>query len=402
MIRLAVALFLVQAGFHGFTATIPLALARAGRVDADIGAIVGIAPLVQIPASLIGGALIDRFGGIRLIAFGALAYIVGAGILLIPGLDPATSTVPFVASRALQGLGFGIVMPSALSLVPRLAAVERRGLALATAQTAHNIVFVIAPPLSIAALGIAGLEGVVLLVGASVAAGLLLAFGRPFKLRPPDAASLHRARRALGFAYRRAWTGPLAVIVLFVIHWGVVIAYLPKRADAVGADIGLFFVADGLFVLVARLPAGLMADRVAAVWQVLVGLAVTAAGVVLLLLPPTTPLLVVAGALTGAGAAFITVPLTLALAHRSNEGERGSAFALFSASFAAALAVGSIGTAPFIESLGYELVLSVTITALGVAAVIAWLDRDLRKVAARTDPTPESESEAIASSPAGP
>src|ERR671925_465959 len=33
VIRLAVSLFLIQAGFHGFTASIPLALARAGRVD---------------------------------------------------------------------------------------------------------------------------------------------------------------------------------------------------------------------------------------------------------------------------------------------------------------------------------------------------------------------------------
>jgi MFS family permease len=400
VIRLAISLFLIQAGFHGFTASIPLALGRAGRLDADIGAIVGIAPLVQLPAALVGGALIDRFGGIKLIAFGALAYIVGAAILLIPGLDPATSTLQFVASRVLQGLGFGIVMPSALSLVPRLAPIERRGVALATAQSAHNVIFIVAPLISIIALDLAGLQGVVLLVGASVIAGVALAFARPFRLRPPDEASLHKARRTLGFAYRRAWTAPLAVIALFVIHWGVVTAYLPTRADAAGADIGLFFAADGLFVLLARLPAGLVADRVAALWQVLFGLAVTAVGVVLVLFPPTTPLLVAAGALTGAGAAFITVPITLALAHRSNEADRGSAFALFSASFAAAIAAGSIGTAPFIESVGYEVVLSVSIAALGIAAVICFLDRELGQVPSREDRAAGSES--VATSPAGP
>jgi MFS family permease len=400
VIRLAVALFLIQAGFHGFTASIPLALGRAGRVDADIGSIVGIAPLVQIPAALIGGALIDRFGSTRLIAFGAISYIVGAAILLIPGLDTATSSVQFVASRVLQGLGFGIVMPSALSLVPRLAPIERRGIALATVQSAHNVIFIVAPLISIVALDMAGLQGVVLLVGASVTVGVVVAFGRPFRLRPPDEASLHQARRTLGFAYRRAWTAPLAVVALFVVHWGVVTAYLPTRADAAGADIGLFFAADGLFVLLARLPAGLVADRVAALWQVLFGLAVTAVGIVLILFPPTTLLLVAAGALTGAGAAFITVPITLTLAHRSNEADRGSAFALFSAAFAAAIAAGSIGTAPFIDSLGYEVVLSVTITALGIAAVIAFLDRELGRVPSREDRSVQSDS--VATSPAGP
>jgi MFS family permease len=400
VIRLAISLFLIQAGFHGFTASIPLALARAGRLDAEIGAIVGVAALVQIPAALIGGALIDRFGGVRLIAFGAVAYVVGAVVLLVPGLDPTTSTVQFVASRVLQGLGFGIVMPSALSLVPRLAPVERRGIALATAQSAHNVIYIIAPLISIAVLNFAGLEGVVLLVGAAVIAGLLVTFGRPFRLRPPDDESLHDARRTLGFAYRRAWTAPLTVLALFIIHWGVVTAYLPKRADAVGADIGLFFAADGLFVLLARLPAGVMADRVAAVWQVLLGLAVTAAGVVLLLFPPTTPLLIAAGALVGVGAAFITVPITLTLAHRSNEADRGSAFALFAAAFAAASAVGSIGAAPFIDSLGYELVLSVAIGALAVAAVVAVLDRELGRVPSKDEP--EVEAKSVATSAAGP
>lgn len=400
MIRLAVSLFLIQAGFHGFTASIPLALGRAGRVDADIGAIVGVAPLVQIPAALIGGALIDRFGGVRLIAFGAASYVAGAAVLLLPGLDPGTSTIQFVASRVLQGLGFGIVMPSALSLVPRLAPIERRGIALATAQSAHNVIFIVAPLLSIIALDVAGLDGVVLLVGASVICGLLVAFGRPFRLRPPDEEAHHEARRTLGFAYRRTWTAPLAVVALFVVHWGVVTAYLPTRADAAGADIGLFFAADGLFVLLARLPAGLIADRIAALWQVLFGLALTAVGVVLVLFPPTTPLLIAAGALTGAGAAFITVPITLTLAHRSNERDRGSAFALFSASFAAAIAAGSIGTAPFIDSLGYEFVLSVTISALGIAAAIAFLDRELGQLPGRVDRTAESES--VAASVAGP
>lgn len=400
MIRLAVALFLIQAGFHGFTASIPLALARAGRLDAEIGAIVGVAALVQIPAALIGGGLIDRFGGVRLIAVGALSYVLGALILLVPGLDPATSTVQFVASRVLQGLGFGIVMPSALSLVPRLAPLERRGIALATAQSAHNVIYILAPLVSIAVLNVAGLDGVVLLVAASVVAGLLVTFGRSFSLRPAVDESLHQARRTLGFAYRRSWTAPLTVLALFIIHWGVVTAYLPKRADAAGADIGLFFAADGLFVLLARLPAGLMADRVAAVWQVLLGLAVTAAGVVLLLFPPTTSLLIVAGALVGVGAAFITVPITLTLAHRSNEADRGSAFALFAAAFASASAAGSIGTAPFIDTLGYEIVLSVTIGALAIAAVIAFLDRDLGRVPSLEDRSVDSES--VAPSPAGP
>src|SRR6188472_1096664 len=129
MLRLSVVVFLIQAGFHGFTVSIPLALSRAGRPDAEIGAIVGVAPLVQIPAALLGGAMIDRYGGLRLVAIGGLAYLASTAILLLPGVDPATSTVQFVAARVLQGFGFGIVIPAALSIAPLLVPLGRRGLA---------------------------------------------------------------------------------------------------------------------------------------------------------------------------------------------------------------------------------------------------------------------------------
>jgi MFS family permease len=395
--RLAIAIFLLQAGYHGFTASVPLALARAGRPDAEIGAIVGVAPLVQIPAALVGGALIDRLGSIRMIALGALAYLLGSAILLLPGLDTHGSTLQFVLARLLQGTGFGFVMPSVLALVPRLVPAVRRGVALATAQVAHNLTFVALPPLSIVVLDLYGLSGVAVLVLGMVAIAVAVTFVRRFDIRGRDEEVLHEARRKLGFAFRRTWAAPLAVIALFVIHWGVVVAYLPQRAEAAGANIGLFFAADGVLVLLTRLPAGWMADRVAPAWQILLGLALTAAGVVLLLPSPTTPVLVLAGALTGGGAAFITVPVTLTLARRSNDADRGSAFSLFSACFAGAIALGSIGSAPLIGTLGYELVLTLSLVGLGGAAAITVLDREMGAVPGRKSDAIEAEKIAVTS-----
>jgi predicted MFS family arabinose efflux permease len=330
-----------------------------------------------------------------------LAYLGSSAILLLPGLDPATSSVQFVAARVLQGFGFGIVMPAVLSVAPRLVAVERRGVALATVGASHNLTLVVLPPLSILVLDAAGLDGVSLMVAAFVIAALTLTFARPFATRSVDAhAPFKSARRFLGMAFRRSWVAPLSIILLWVIHWGVILAYLPQRADAAGADIGLFFVADGLLVLAMRIPAGWMADRVPASWQILTGLVVTAVGVALVLPAPTTPLLVIAGALTGAGAALIAVPVTLTLTRRSNEEDRGSAFALFSTVFAAAIAIGSIGTAPLIGSLGYETVLAATLVAIGVAVLITLLDRDLGTVpTTHTDP---SEPETVATTATAP
>ena len=398
MLRLSVVIFLIQAGMHAFTASIPLALDRAGRPDADIGAIVGIAALIQIPAALIGGALIDRFGSMRLVFLGGIAYIAATVFLLLPGLTPSTSTFEFVAARILQGLGFGIVMPAALSYVPRLVPVAKRGIALATASTSHNLTLVIVPPLSVVVLDRAGLSGVAIMAAVFVITALALAFARPFNARETgEDAELHHARRVLGFAFRRTWIAPLAIIGLFDIHWGVITAYLPQRAEATGADIGLFFAADGLLVLLTRMPAGWLADRAPSSWQIIAGVLLTAAGVALVLPMPTTTMLILSGALTGAGAALIIVPINLALTGRSNDADRGSAFALFSAVFAAGIAIGSIGTAPLIDVLGYEVLLTATLVALFLSIGVTLVDRELGTVPGRSKP-----EEAVVGTPAGP
>jgi MFS family permease len=374
MLRLSLALFLVQAGFHGFTASLPLALARAGRADAEIGLIVGVAALVQVVAALVAGALIDRLGGLRLFIIGGLAYIGAALILLAPGVEPAGATLPFIVARILQGVGFGFALPAGLSVVPRLVPASRQGVALAVAGASHNLSLVVLPPLSIAVLDIYGLDGVSVLVAGLVTAALVTTAARRLELRAGEV-GLAPVKRHFGMAYRSTWAAPLAITVLFAAHWGVVVAYLPQRADLAGANIGLFFAADGIGVLLARLPAGWLADRVAPLRPMLVGIGMTIIGVVLLLPPPTTEVLVVGGALTGAGAALIVTPLMLALTQRSDDADRGSAFALFSASFAAAIAIGSLGAVPLIEAFGFELTMGVMLVALGVSALVAVADR---------------------------
>jgi predicted MFS family arabinose efflux permease len=186
------------------------------------------------------------------------------------------------------------------------------------------------------------------------------------------------AARFLGIAYRASWAAPLAIVVLFVAHWGVVTAYLPQRAEEAGANIGLFFAADGVSVLLMRVPAGWLSDRFSGLPLVLAGIVVTAVGVALLLVPPVTPLLVVAGLATGVGAALIVTPLLLELTRRSTDADRGSAFALFSAGFAAAIALGSIGAAPLVAVAGFEVAIGVAMLWLALAAAVALGDGGLR------------------------
>jgi len=383
--QLAIAVFAVQAGFHAFTASLPVALARAGVPDPQIGLIVGTASLVQIPAAFVTGVVVDRVGGLRAFGAGGVAYLIGCTILLLPGVEAGGPVGPFLLARVFQGIGIAAILPAALSLVPRLVTPARRGLGLAFVGSAHNLTLVAIPPISLVVLTASSLHGVALLALGMVIAGLAIVRFAPFRFGSTgeDAVGadgpLDIARRRLGFAFRRSWAGLLAIDLLFILHWGVVVAFLPQRAEAAGANIGLFFVADGLAILLIRVPSGWLADRIRPLVPILAGLTATGVAVVVLTLQPTTPLLILAGSLTGLGGGLVITPLIVELSRRSRDADRGSAFSLFSAANATSLAIGSIGGAFVVERLGFETAMLATLFGVAGAASLAIWDPRLRR-----------------------
>ena len=377
MLRLCLATFLAQSGFHAFIASLPVALVQAGRADAEIGALMGSAAAVQLVASFLCGGLIDRFGGRAVLLAGTVAFTVAATLLATGIASADGELVPLVVVRVLQGVGIAAVLPAALSLVPGLVRATNLGASLALVGMAANVSLAASPPLSLALLSTTSLAGVAVATLVALALGALLtwALGK-------DRRETSREGGRLGPlvpAWRPSWTSPLLIAILFVGHWGVVTGYLPQRAEAAGADVGLFFTADAVAILLMRVPAGYLASRVGSRLLIVVGVAVTLVALGLLLFPPSTALLVVAGLATGAGGALILPPLTLELTQRSDEADRGSAMALYSVAFAGGVALGSLALAPFIDRLGFESALLLGFAACLAAGLIAVLDRSLAR-----------------------
>jgi len=377
ILRLSIAVFLVQMGFQAYTASMPLALARAGVEDAAIGLVMGAAAAVQIPAALVGGRLVDTFGAPRLFTTGGILYLLASGVLLLPGVDVEGELAPFVLVRMLQGAGIALVLPSALSFVPRMVAAARVAQGLSIVGAAQNLTLVLAPLISIAILDATSLDGVAVAVVCVLVVGILL--GQRIPLRPfsPAPSTMAAASRRFGITYRREWTTPLLIIVTYVAHWGAVTAYLPIRAEEAGASVGLYFAADGIAIFLMRLPTGWLVDRVSSRSLILTGAGMTFVAIGMLLLPLTTPLLVVSGLIGGAGGGIVITPITVELSRRSSDADRGSAFSLFSGGLAAAMALGSIGGAPVVAALGMSAALAMGMALIAVSMALTIADRSL-------------------------
>ncbi len=369
---------LSQAGFHAFIASLPLAMVAVGRPDGEIGAIMGSAAVFNLLAALASGGLIDRYGG-RAVYLAGTSLLAIAALLLASGIIGAGASVgELLLVRALQGIGLAGVLPAVASLVPGIVSRQRLPTALAFVGVAANVSLALTPPFSIALLESMSLQA----VGAGTAVLVILGIALLIPLagtsrEGPEQAAGERSRRFRP-AWRASWGSPLLVSFLFVAHWGVVTGYLPQRAEVAGADIGLFFTGDALALLAVRVPAGWMAGRIGVQPLVVVGVAVTVASLSLLLLPPTTPLLILSGVGTGAGGALALPTMMVELSQRSDATDRGSAFGLYSVAFGAGIAVGSIGVAPFYSVVGFEVALGIGIVACALGGIVALFDRAMR------------------------
>ncbi|CAN5407956.1 hypothetical protein BH20CHL6_BH20CHL6_12470 [soil metagenome] len=378
MLRLALALGLAQAGFHAFIASLPLALLAAGNSNGEIGALMGLAAVVNIAAALAAGGLIDRYGGRRLFLVGTGSFALAAA-LMATGIAAPGDTWALVLVRVLQGAGLAAILPSALSLVPGLVEARQLPTALAFVGVAANVSLAAVPPISLLVLDRVSLEAVAALTLVSVVAAAAMLWPLREAERQAQAVTPGDRPRTFRPAWRPAWAAPLVIALLFVVHWGVVTGYLPQRAASAGADVGLFFTGDALALLALRVPAGYLAGRVGSLPLLLAGIVVTGASLTLLLPPATTPLLLAAGIGTGAGGALLLPTLMLELSHRSDPTNRGSAFALFTVVFSIGIAIGSIGIAPVFGLLGFELAMGAGIVAVLATAIIALRDPDLRR-----------------------
>jgi predicted MFS family arabinose efflux permease len=84
-------------------------------------------------------------------------------------------------------------------------------------------------------------------------------------------------------------------------------------------------------------------------------------------------ILLTAGIGTGLGAALLLPPILLELTKRSHEGDRGTAMALYSTSFSAAVGVGSLAAAPLVARAGFGAALIISTVACLAAGPIVMM-----------------------------
>ncbi len=359
MLTLGLAIAIGQASTTLVIAPLSLYLRALGAPPDRIGLEVGASSVLATVCTLGVGPLINRWGSKPLLQIGMGAYLLAAlGLLAVPSEAAATGF------RALQGVGAGLVLPSALTLVSRIVPF-RPGTAIGAAGALSTIATAVGPPLGLALYTGGGHVPLFLAAAGCAAAGFALCGLLP-AVEPPRAG-------AHWFGYERRWTPELLANVLCNAYFGGIAAYLPLVLAHPGApNAGIFFTADALGVLLLRVPTGMLVDRRGPRLAETVGVVTTLAGIGALFLPASTLTLIAAGAGTGIGAGLFISAVLVSLTRRSGEHNRGTAMALGSASFNVGIFVGGALSGVLVGPGGFDavLVLGLLTTLAGLPLVL--------------------------------
>ncbi len=306
----AVALIVEAALYSAVAPLLPYYRDELDLSKPEAGILTGSYTAGMLIGSLIGAYTAGRLGARRTVVVGFVLLGVASVVFGFAG-----DIVMLDASRAVQGLGAGIIWSGVLAWIIATVPADRRGQAIGSALGAAIFGTLFGPVLGTVAVAI-GPAPAFSAIAVSAAGIVVWVLRTPPPPRPPDLSS----------DWARALRSPLLIALIALSFLpGIVIgglnALIPLRLDAAGMSellIGATFLVGALVAAAAAPVVGRRSDAVGRVPLIVTGLAVAAPALVVLgLVGGTWAIAAMTIATFGVGVTLFAVPLMALLSQVS-------------------------------------------------------------------------------------
>ena len=346
---------------------------HASAADVTAGLTVYLLPFAGL--QLVSGTIGERLGYARTIRWAFLAYALASFAVAL-----ATSIVPFLALRALQGASNAFTSPLLLASLAESTTEARLGRSMGTFAAMQTAGMVMAPLCG----GLLGTIEPRLAFAVPGVAGLLLAAAP--QLRPTGRRREIPARLRDAFTRRSAIVATAGFLAYLAIN-GVAFLVALRAADSFGLDAterGLLLAGFGFAGVLAGRPAGGLVDRSGPLPVVVGGALACAAMVAGLGLAGAVGTMAAAWLVAGVGSSFIWAGLNT-LAVQSAPENRGGAISVVGAFKFTGNALAPLLWLPLYEA-HVELAFAIAAVACAaIALVVLSLGRGARRIAVAAD-----------------
>jgi len=345
---------------------LPLFASSLGAGTAEVGGINGAFMLTAGLLSIPAGLLADRIGR-------KLSVVAGLAAIAFSSLIAAKcqATWQLVVAYVIFGVGLSAFAPGMLSLVADVASSGRLGRAYGWYTTAVYVAMTVGPATGGYLARHAGLRQVFVLSGillsfVSFASLALLPSAPPCQVRSIRlvlADTLCLLRKLPLLACMIATAGSC-------IGFGVFLTFLPLHAAGLGFDsarTGVVFAAQAMVNVAARIPMGMLADRVDRRLLVSSGLILLATALALIGRSARFDLMLGCALLLGCGMALIFTSIGALVAELAPMGQRGLAMGMYNCSIYLGMMTGATSMGIALKSISY----SSAFAAAGAAVLLS-------------------------------
>ncbi len=300
-----------------------------GDGDVTVGFVVGAFAFTGLAARPLAGHLADLRGRRYAVIVGSLLAAAAGGLYFVPG-----GLAPLIASRFALGAGEGTVFTAGAAWVVDLAPPGRRARIVGLYGLAVWSGLSLGPPIGELLLHAGGYDLVWAFATAAPLCGALIALQltHPFQPTPQQGPRKLIARESLrpGFALSLGVVGYAAMAAFIILH-------LNQQGPQHGAAAFTVFAAS---VVMTRLLAGNLPDRVGPLRCAFGAACFEALGLSLIALAPNLPITLVGAISMGAAFSTLYPSLLLVVVNQVPEGRRGSAVGTFTAFFDVGVGLG--------------------------------------------------------------
>lgn len=252
--------FLFFSSFHLLITPLPLYIESIGGSATDVGlagTTFAVAAIILRPYM---GRLADTRGRKPALLLGTLIFTLGP-----LSYTMANSVLTFQVARMFHGMGMAAFTSAYLALIADVTPPSRWGRALGLAGIAPSLSIILASPVGTLLLDHTSFTVVFLASSLTALAGFIVALlihEPKSKLSISSTGDGHRVR-LLDVAKQRAIVAPSLAMATLGFSYGTVVAFLPlfARGRDLG-NVGLFFTALSLSLVVSRFAMGRLSDRV--------------------------------------------------------------------------------------------------------------------------------------------
>ena len=310
--------------------------------------------LATVVADLAVTRVMAAIGGQRALALGVALLCLPAFLLLLDG-----SLITILAVSVLRGVGLALVVVAGAAMVAALAPAGKRGEGIGIYGVVIGLSAIIALPFGVALVDTLGFTALFLFAGISGVLSIVVAVVR---LPPTQLDEVHGMLRAL------RQPGILRLAIMFAaatLASGLLITYLPIAAGNgfTSAVAALALLAIQLTSTATRWVAGRFADRRDAQVLLLPGLAITAVGLLVILLAPSVVIL--GAALFGIGFGILQNTSLHLMFETAGPNGYGAASAIWNVAYDAGLSIGAIA----FGLLGADYALGVSAALVAIASI---------------------------------